>query len=81
MNNKLVIVLLAILLAIPITFAFELNSNELTKTTCQGNTLLFTASVFGTGNFNVNLDGSASSWSTSVPNGFILNNNGRTIYV
>jgi uncharacterized membrane protein len=81
MNNKLVIVLLAILLVIPISFAFELNSNELTKTTCQGNTLLFTASVFGTGNFNVNLDGSASSWSTAVPQGFILNNNGKTIYI
>tara|TARA_Y100000034_G_scaffold84730_1_gene101608 strand:+ start:3699 stop:6047 length:2349 start_codon:yes stop_codon:yes gene_type:complete len=81
MNNKWVIILLTILLVIPITSAFELNSNELTKTTCQGNTLLFTANVFGTGNFNINLGGSASSWSTSVPNGFILNNNGRTIYV
>ena len=81
MNNKLVIVILAILIIIPPALAFELNSRESTRTTCQGNTILFTASVFGTGNFNVNLDGSASSWSTAVPNGFILNSNARTIYV
>lgn len=81
MNNKLLVVILIALLVIPISFAFELNSNELTRTTCQGNTLLFTANVFGTGNFNVNLDGSASAWSTSVPQGFILNSEGRTIYV
>jgi len=81
MNNKLVVILLAILIAIPGAYAFELNSNELTRNTCQGNTILFTANVFGNGNFNVNLDGSASSWSTAVPNGFILNNNARTIYV
>ena len=81
MNNKLVIILLAVLLVLPMAFAFELNSNELTRTTCQGNTVLFTANAFGTGNFNVNLDGSASSWSTAVPQGFILNNNGRTMYV
>ncbi|MBS3143831.1 hypothetical protein J4446_03085 [Candidatus Woesearchaeota archaeon] len=81
MNNKLIIVLIAILLIIPMSFAFELNSNELTRTTCQGSTILFTASVFGTGNFNVNLDGSASSWSTAVPQGFILNNNARTVYI
>jgi len=81
MNNKLVIVLLAILIAIPISSAFELNSNEITKNACNGNTLLFTANVFGTGSFNVNLDGSASSWSTAVPNGFILNNQGKTIYI
>jgi len=84
MNNKLIIILLAILLVIPISFpisfAFELNSNELTRTVCQGNTILFTANVFGSGNFNVNLDGSASSWSTSVPQGFRLNEEGRTIY-
>lgn len=81
MNNKILVVLLAILLIIPVSLAFELNSNELTRNICQGNTILFTANVFGIGNFNVNLDGSASSWSTAVPNGFILNNNARTIYV
>src|SRR3989344_3070278 len=81
MNNKLIVLLLSILLLVPASFAFEINSNELAKTTCQGNTLLFTVSVFGTGSFNVNLDGSASSWSTAVPQGFLLNNNGRTIYI
>ena len=81
MNNKLVIVLIAILIVIPTSFAFELNSNEVTRSTCQGSTILFTANVFGEGNFNVNLDGSGSSWSTVVPNGVVIRNNARQIYV
>src|SRR3989344_7076583 len=81
MNNKLILLLLFVLFLVPVSFAFEINSNEIAKTTCQGNTLLFTANIFGTGNFNLNLDGSASSWSTVVPQGFVLNNNGKTIYV
>ena len=80
-NKKLAVMLLFTLIIIPSAYAFELNSNELTKNTCQGNTILFTANIFGTGNFNVNLDGSASSWSTAVPQGFILNNNGKTAYI
>ena len=81
MNNKLILLLLFVLFLVPVSFAFEINSNEIAKTTCQGNTLLFTANIFGTGNFNLNLDGSASSWSTVVPQGFVLNNNGKTIYI
>ena len=80
-NEKIAVIFLFILLIIPLASALELNSNELTRSTCQGNTLLFTANVFGNGNFNANLDGSASSWSTAVPNGFILRNNARQVYV
>jgi uncharacterized membrane protein/flagellar basal body-associated protein FliL len=61
--------------------AFELTSQVIERSACQGNTILFTANVFGSGNFNVNIDGSASSWGVAVPQSFTLNNNARTVYL
>ena len=60
--------------------AFELTSTETTKNVCTSNTVLFTATVSGSGNFNVNYGGSASQFSTVVPQGFTLLNGERTVY-
>jgi len=82
LNNKIIItVVFALLLVLSLVNAFELTSQGIERATCQGNTILFTANLFGSGNFNVNLDGSASSWSIAVPQSFTLDNNARTIYI
>jgi len=81
LNNKIITVIFAFLLVISFVNAFDLTSTDIEKTTCQGNTLLFTANVFGSGDFNVNLEGSASSWSIAVPQSFTLVSEGETIYI
>ena len=82
MNNKRVgVMLLFLVLLVQLASAFELSSDDIVRSTCQGNTILFTADIFEEGNFNVNMDGSASSWSTAVPDWFVIRNNSRQIYV
>ncbi len=83
MNNKKLIWVITFLLIMQISYAqdFTLISNELTKTVCPSNTALFTATVQGSGNFNINYDGSAKAFATVVPQGFTLNNEPRTIYI
>ena len=84
MNNKKFGVAILIILFLALIYnvnAFELTSAELTKEVCPSNTALFTAAVSGTGNFNINYDGSASSFATVVPQGFYLLNGQRTIYI
>lgn len=84
MNNKKFGVAILIILFLALIYnvnAFELTSTELTKEVCPSSTVLFTAGVSGTGTFNVNYDGSASSFATVVPQGFYLSNGQRTIYI
>ncbi|MBU2634287.1 MAG: hypothetical protein KJ674_03510 [Nanoarchaeota archaeon] len=79
MNKKKILIIL-ILILLPSVYAFELTGFETSKDVCSGSTVLFTANAFGSGYFDVNIDGSAGAWATVVPNSFVLNNNGRTIY-
>ena len=82
MNNKknLLILLTIFLLTLSLANGFELTSTELQKSVCPSNTILFTAAVSGEGNFNLNYEGSASSFATIVPQSFTLNNEQKTIY-
>jgi len=81
MNNKKSLILIIFLLLISSVNAFDLTSNELEKSVCPSSTILLNANVFGIGSFTVNADGSASNWATVVPQGFILNNELKLIYV
>src|SRR3989344_2851418 len=82
MNNKknLLILLTIFLLTLSLANGFELTSTELQKSVCPSNTILFAAAVSGEGNFNLNYEGSASSFATIVPQSFTLNNERSTIY-
>ena len=81
MNNKNSLILFIFLLIINSVNAFDLVSvSEKEKSVCPSSTILLNAKVIGTGNFNVNADGSASKWATVVPQGFILNNEAKLIY-
>jgi len=84
MNNKKFVVAILIVLFLALIYnvnAFELTSTELAKSVCPSNTVLFTAAVSGTGNFNINYDGSAAGFATIVPQGFYLLDGQRPIYV
>jgi hypothetical protein len=81
MNNKKILILIFILLVVNSVNAFDLSSFEKEKSVCPSNTILLNANVLGTGSFNVNLDGTASKWATVVPQGFILNNEAKLIYI
>ncbi|MBL7147333.1 MAG: hypothetical protein ISS82_00730 [Nanoarchaeota archaeon] len=80
-NKKRVILLFLILLFLPLVKAFELTSIGTSESTCAGSTILFTSNVFGTGDFTINLDGTASSWATAVPQGFSIINQNKNIYL
>jgi len=81
LNNKKITIIFAFLMALSLVDAFELTSPGVERTACQGDTVLFVANVFGSGDFSMNLDGSASSWSVAVPQSFSLDNEGRAVYV
>ena len=82
MNNKKGVILLFIfLISINLVNAFDLSSNELEKSVCPSSKILLNANVFGTGSFNINLEGSASKWATVFPQGFTLNNELKIIYI
>src|SRR3989344_4375949 len=85
MNNKKnwLIFLLIILLLFNLAKvdAFELTAQELTKDICPSSTIVFTATVSGTGNFNAYLEGTASKFSTVVPQSLSLNNEAKTIFI
>ena len=82
MNNKKIgIVFLIALFLITQVYAFELTTKDTIKDVCPSTTTLYTATVSGQGNFNVNYGGSAAAFATVVPQGFSLNNEIRTIYV
>ncbi len=82
MNNKNILVVFIFLLIINSVNAFDLVSvSENEKSVCPSSTILLNANVFGTGNFNVNIDGTASKWTTIFPQGFSLNNEAKLIYI
>src|SRR3989344_6329134 len=82
MNNKKIgIVFLIALFLITQVYAFELTTKDTIKDVCPSTTVLYTATISGQGNFNVNYGGSAAAFTTVVPQGFSLNNEVRTIYV
>ena len=83
MNNKIILFLFIFLILInsfPVN-AFDLTSTELEKSVCPSSTTLFNANVFGSGTFNVNVDGDAAKWTVFVPQGFGLNNQNKLVYV
>ncbi len=83
MNNKSILFLFIFLILInsfPVN-AFDLTSTELEKSVCPSSTTLFNANVFGSGTFNVNVDGDAAKWTVFVPQGFGLNNQNKLVYV
>ena len=80
MNNKKIgIVFLIALFLITQVYAFELTTKDTIKDVCPSTTTLYTATVSGQGNFNINYGGSAAAFATVVPQGFSLNNEIRTI--
>ncbi|MBU1204049.1 MAG: hypothetical protein KKG60_03205 [Nanoarchaeota archaeon] len=81
--NKIIVLLIMsfFVLAIRQASAFEISSATTQQSTCPGSTVLFTATLTGTGNFNINLDGKASSWTSAVPPGIHLEQGSETIYV
>jgi uncharacterized membrane protein len=84
MNNKNIVILFILfftLINLNLVNAFDLTSTELEKSACPSSTILLNANVFGTGSFNVNLEGSASKWATVVPQGFTLANEAKVIYI
>ncbi|MEK6862704.1 MAG: hypothetical protein AABW57_00875, partial [Nanoarchaeota archaeon] len=84
MNNKNILILFIFLLlinSINSVNAFDLTSSELEKSVCPSSTILLNANVFGTGSFSVNLEGTASKWTTIVPQGFTLNNEAKLVYI
>ncbi len=84
MNNKkklnVILVLIIFILATNTVLAFDITSSDLEKNVCPSNTALFTATVSGTGSFNVNYEGSAAVFATVVPQGFTLNNEQKNIF-
>ena len=85
MNNKksgiIILIFLISLLFINPVNAFELDSEELEKSVCPSSIILLNANVFGTGSFNVNLEGTAAKWAVVVPQGFTLNNENKLVYI
>ncbi|MBS3141078.1 hypothetical protein J4405_02960 [Candidatus Woesearchaeota archaeon] len=68
MNGKYIIILMIFaMLAINVNADFTLSSDTLEQTVCQGNTVLFTTKVLGSGLFSVNQEGNGASFSTTVP--------------
>ena len=81
MNNKYFLALFIFLLIINSVNAFDLVSvSENEKSVCPSSTILLNANVFGSGSFNINVDGSASKWATVFPQGFSLNNEAKLVY-
>ena len=88
MNNKknLVIYIISILLISLLTFPnakadFIITNTQNEAVVCPGSTALFTSVIDGTGDFTVNLEGSASSFSTVVPLGFSLIAEQKTLFI
>ncbi|MEK6834770.1 MAG: hypothetical protein AABX61_00725 [Nanoarchaeota archaeon] len=81
MNNKNILVFIIFLLLISSVHAFDLTPSETEKSTCPSSTILLNTNVVGTGNFNVNVEGTAAKWATIVPQGFSLNNEAKLIYI
>src|SRR3989344_3900183 len=85
MNKKgkeiIILLILIILLSPSINAEFTATTEENEKTVCQGTTGVFTVFVEGSGNINVNKEGTASSFTTIVPSGLILNSNKKPIFV
>src|SRR3989344_6375716 len=82
-NNNFIVILIFLLILISTNNvnAFDLTSTESEKSVCPSSTILLNAYVFGTGSFNVNLEGAAAKWTNVVPQGFTLNNEAKLIYV
>ncbi|MCD4666566.1 hypothetical protein K8R47_02035 [archaeon] len=80
MNNKILIILITLFL-LPLASAFTVETFEQQQSVCPTSTILFTATVTGSGDFTTSLSGSASQFSTAVPTGFSLTESSRTIYI
>ena len=77
----IIFLVLLILLSPNINAEFTVTTEENEKTVCQGTTSVFTVFVEGSGNININKEGTASSFTTIVPSGLILNSNKKPIFV
>src|SRR3989344_5867529 len=75
MNSKYLIILMVLaIFASSVSADFSAESDLKEQTACQGNTVLFTTKISGTGIFSVNQEGNAASFSTTVP--LNMQNNG-----
>ena len=88
MNNKknsilsLILIILLSLLSFPNVKAdFSIINTQNEAIVCPGSTAIFTSVIDGTGDFTVNLEGSASSFSTVVPLGFSLIAEQKTLFI
>src|SRR3989344_4803116 len=78
MSNKKLLVFLILLLVVNLTYAqdFKLVKGQDNLFVCPSSTVLYTTLVENTGSslkeFSVSLSGSAVSWATAIPLGFIL---------
>src|SRR3989338_8818057 len=85
MNKKgkeiIILLILIILLSPSINADFTATTEENEKTVCQGTTGVFTIFVEGSGNININKEGTASSFTTIVPSGLILNTNKKPVFI
>src|SRR3989344_295378 len=82
-RGKEIIILLALLILLSpnINAEFTPTIEENEKTVCQSTTGIFTVFVEGSGNININKEGTASSFTTIVPSGLILNSNKKPVFV
>src|SRR3989338_4201288 len=89
MNNKkknltlsiFLIILLSLISPPNVNADFTVTNTQNEAVVCPGSTALFTSVVEGTGDFTVNLEGSASSFSTVVPLGFSLIAESKTLFI
>src|SRR3989338_3256 len=89
MNNKkknltlsiFLIILLSLISPPNVNADFTVTNTQNEAVVCPGSTALFTSVIDGTGDFTVNLEGSASSFSTVVPLGFSLIAEQKTLFI
>ncbi|MBI2106374.1 hypothetical protein HYT57_00160 [Candidatus Woesearchaeota archaeon] len=81
-GKEIIILLVLLILLLPnINAEFIATTEESEKTVCQGTTSVFTVFVEGSGNININKEGTASPFTTIVPSGLILSSNKKPIFI
>lgn len=88
MNNKKIVIISLVLsiflfsaLIKNVNADFSVKDTQSEAIVCPGSTTLFTSDIEGTGDFSVNLEGGASSFSTVVPLGFSLIADKKTLFI
>lgn len=82
MKKRIIILFILLMLLLPnIDAEFTSTTEGDGKTVCQGTTGVFTIFVEGSGNININKEGTASSFTTIVPSGLILNVNKKPVFI